>query len=179
MVENSLDSKLVGHLTSESSLDLSNVPFFKMIYSMILEVQETIWQAKKQAVGKGTHTMALELTRVFKSLSQSGEKNIFNQKIIQSKLKETLLRIESCSEHEMEAIMSIVNESAPNQIHYGSVCANQANQVFTVIGFFEKPYNETKLKPNEQLDSFSPEFDPSSPKKYIYGLYYDANSPER
>ena len=48
-----------------------------------------------------------------------------------------------------------------------------------MIGFFEKPYNEAKLRPRELYDNFSPEFDPSSPKKYIYGLYYDANSPER
>ena len=58
--------------------------------------------------------MGLELTRVFKSLSQSGEKNIFTQKLIQSKIREALLKVESCSEYEMEAIMSIVNESAPN-----------------------------------------------------------------
>ena len=66
---NSLDKKLSELLTTKSKLDLVNVPFFKVIFSMIMEVQETIWLAKKQAVGKGTYTMGLELTRVFKSLS--------------------------------------------------------------------------------------------------------------
>ena len=67
---------------TESKLDLSRMPFFKVIFSMIMEAQETIWLATKQAVGIGTYTMGLELTRVFKSLSQSGEKNIFVQKLI-------------------------------------------------------------------------------------------------
>ena len=73
--------------------------------------------------------------------------------------------------------MSIINESSPNQIHVGAACANERNQVFTVIGFSDKQYNKAKNKPHE-LD-FTLDFDPSNQRKIVYGLYYDPNSPER
>lgn len=43
--------------------------------------------------------------------------------------------------------MSIINESCANQIHVGASCANERNQVFTVIGFSDKDYTKAKNKP--------------------------------
>jgi len=73
--------------------------------------------------------------------------------------------------------MSIVAESAPNQIHVGAACANARNQVFTVIGFNDKQYSAVKEKPHEI--SLSLEFDPQSKRSNVYGLYYDQSNPER
>ena len=77
----------------------------------------------------------------------------------------------------MEAIMSIVNEAAPNQTHVGAACSNPKNQVFTVIGYADQPYSTNKNSPSRLACSL--EFDPAGAKSYVYGLYYDANAPER
>ena len=97
--------------------------------------------------------------------------------MISSKVKESLLKIETLPVSEIETIMSVINESAPNQIHVGSSCTNERNQVFTVIGFSDKDYSTSKSKPHEL--KFSLMLDPSSPQKFVYGLFYDPNSPER
>ena len=110
---NPLDLEVKEFIDSKSKLDLSTVPFFKLIYSMILKVQEMIWTDSLQ-VNKSRHVTCFELTRVFKSLPQNGEKNIFMHKHIQSKINEVLMQIETCSGPEMETIMSIINESSPN-----------------------------------------------------------------
>ena len=73
--------------------------------------------------------------------------------------------------------MSIINESCPNYMHVGAACSNEKNQVFTVIGFSEKDYTQAKNKPQDL--EFSLEFDPANSKRFVYGLYYDPNSPER
>ena len=73
--------------------------------------------------------------------------------------------------------MSIISETSPNQIHVGSACSNPKNQVFTVIGFSDKGYDSSKNRPEGM--TWDLEFDPTSQKQYIYGLYYDSNSPER
>ena len=163
-------------MATDASLDLSNVPFFKLIYSMILRVHETIWCDSKQA-NKGRQVISFELARVFKSLTQSDEKNVFIQKLVQSKIKETLLRIETCTAPEIEAVMSIVHESAPNHMHVGAACSNTRNQIFTVIGFSDKDY--TASKNNAQGLDCGLEFDPANSRSVVYGLYFDANSPER
>ena len=121
-----VDKEVSETLQASSCLDLSNVPFFRLIYNMILRTHETIY-ADNLTANKGRHALSLELTRVFKSLPQNGEKNLFVQKLIASKIKETLLRIETCPNHEAEAIMSIINESAPNQVQIGSACINEQN----------------------------------------------------
>ena len=73
--------------------------------------------------------------------------------------------------------MHLMSETVPNRLHVGSVCENQSNQVFTVIGFVEKSLRDMKSKPAE-LD-YGLDFDPTGDKKYVYGLYFDVNSPER
>lgn len=78
---NPLDAELKEYMSTSSKLDLSQVPFFKLIYSMILRVQETIWIDSLQ-VNKGRHVIMFELTRVFKSLPQNGEKNDFIHRLI-------------------------------------------------------------------------------------------------
>jgi len=40
----SLDRELSSHLANACSFDLSSLPFFKLIYSMILQAQQTVWQ---------------------------------------------------------------------------------------------------------------------------------------
>ena len=118
-----------------------------------------------------------ELTRVFRSLPQYGEKNLFIQKLVLSKIKETLVKIETCSTPEIETLMNMINETAPNQLHVGASCSNERNQVFTVIGFSEKSFQQAKQKPQDiDLDLY---FDLSSSKRNVYGLFYDPNSPER
>ena len=97
--------------------------------------------------------------------------------MIQSKIKECLLRIEKCSSPEAEALLSVVSESSPSQIHVGASCANARNQVFTVIGFSDTEYTQAKNKPQDLR--FSLDFDPGSKRKIAYGLYYDPNNPER
>ena len=63
-------------MARESSLDFDQVPFFKLIYSMIHHVQETVWlDSKKLNVGR--QILSFELARVFKSLPSSGDKNLF------------------------------------------------------------------------------------------------------
>lgn len=49
--------------------------------------------------------------------------------------------------------------------------------MFTVLGFSDKDYNKSKTKPADLECSLH--FDPTRDSKYVYGLYYDANSPER
>ena len=78
---NPLDAELKELMSVNSKLDLSSVPFFKLIYSMILNIQETIWTDSKQ-VNKGRHVIGYELTRVFKSLCQNGEKNDFIHRLV-------------------------------------------------------------------------------------------------
>ena len=73
--------------------------------------------------------------------------------------------------------MSIINEASPNQIHVGSACANSKNQVFTVLGFSHTDYTNAKKKPSD-ID-LGLEFDHVNNKKFVYGLFYDPNSPER
>ena len=87
------------------------------------------------------------------------------------------MQIESCSGPEMEAIMSMINESSPNQIHVGSACANSKNQIFTVLGFSQTDYVKAKNKPGDI--ELALEFDHANSKKFVYGLFYDPNSPER
>ena len=59
---------------------------------MILKVQHTVWK-DRETLNKGSHVLTQELVRIFKSLSQNGDKNLFIQKIVQSKIKESLLKI--------------------------------------------------------------------------------------
>lgn len=61
---NQIDIEVSEHLKHTPKLDLSQVPFFRMIYSMILNLQETVWQDSKQ-VNKGRHVLFFELARVF------------------------------------------------------------------------------------------------------------------
>ena len=72
----SLDKEISTALQSNSNLDLSNVPFFNLIFSMILRVHETVYR-DNMTCNKGRHALSLELTRVYKSLPQYGEKNLF------------------------------------------------------------------------------------------------------
>ena len=173
---NKLDEEVAKLLEYESNLDLSNLPFIKLIYNMILKVQQTVWK-DRETLNKGSHVLTQELVRIFKSLSQNGDKNLFIQKIVQSKIKESLLKIQTFSGPEIEALMSIVNESSSNQIHIGASCSNPKNQVFTVIGFSDFPYSRLKQRPQEFTSQF--DFDPSGRRKIAFGLYFDPNNPER
>ena len=112
--ENIFCREIATYLSKNSSLTLGNVPFFKLIYSMILDVQETIWQSNEYTKTEGMHAFAIELTRTFKSLSQNGQKNLFVQRLVSSKIRECLLTIQDCPEYELDAIMGIIGESAPN-----------------------------------------------------------------
>ena len=87
------------------------------------------------------------------------------------------MKIEQCSGAEIDAVMTIISEASPNQIHVGAPCANPQNQVFTVIGFSEIDYNQAKQKP--QNFTFGMHFDPSGNRKIVYGLYFDPSNPER
>lgn len=77
---------------------------------MIVDVQETVWN-DNMLINSGRHVLNLELARIFKSLPKNGEKNLFIQKLVSSKLAEVLLKIEKCSGAEIEAIMAIVAET--------------------------------------------------------------------
>ena len=85
-----LDTEIQGFMQTNSKFDLSTVPFFKLIFNMILNVQEMIWTDSMQ-VNKSRHVICFELTRVFKSLSMNGEKNDFIHRHLQSKLKDVLM----------------------------------------------------------------------------------------
>ena len=75
---NLLEDELSQLMSSNSGLDLANTPFFKLLYTMILRIHEIMWDPSKQEKSQGTYILAIELARVFKHLSQSGQKNIFN-----------------------------------------------------------------------------------------------------
>ena len=76
-----VDVKVAELVNLDTKLDLSQLAFFKMIYSMILKAQGAIWSESSSAAA-GLHVVSLELARVFRSLSNNGERNIFNQKLI-------------------------------------------------------------------------------------------------
>ena len=65
--KNLLDVELKEHMEASSVLDLSQVPFFKMIYCSMLQVHETIWSENMQ-FSRSRHVLNFELARVFKSL---------------------------------------------------------------------------------------------------------------
>mmetsp|Transcript_6104 Transcript_6104/g.7316 ORF Transcript_6104/g.7316 Transcript_6104/m.7316 type:complete len:119 (+) Transcript_6104:52-408(+) len=73
---NTLEAEIAEHLRSTSTLELTNMPFFRLVYSMILQVQQTVWLEREQ-LNRSRHVLSFELARIFKSLSQNGEKNLF------------------------------------------------------------------------------------------------------
>ena len=96
-----------------------------MIFAFITECKEQVWQPNKK--GQKSHIfLCNEHCRVFKSLASLSDKNniVFVQRLVTSKLKEALLRIEELSNAEKEALLSIINETAYLEIHQGSVAKN-------------------------------------------------------
>jgi hypothetical protein len=94
-----------------------------------------------------------------------------------SKISDAFNKVETLSLAEIEALMSITNETTHPSMHVGATCKNKKDQLFTVIGFSEKTWTQLKSNPHEYAIDYV--FDPKGTKKNILGLFFDAELPER
>jgi hypothetical protein len=112
-------------MEQSTSLELSSrVKLFHLIYAMIVESKTKVWNQSDRGV-QGHYMLCNELCRFFKSLTAlTDQSNIFVQKFISNKIREAFMRVENMSLQEMDALFSIVNETALPELHVGSTCMN-------------------------------------------------------
>jgi hypothetical protein len=119
-----------------------------------------------------------ELCRMFKYLACQSEGNILHiQRLVSNRIKDGFLTIEHMKPAEMDALLSIVSETASPDLHVGSVCRNERGQLFTIIGYIQSKW--AQYKNNAQSVSRRLEFSPNGDSQKVIGLFYDAELPER
>lgn len=126
----------------------------------------------------GQYAVTNEVAKTFRVVLQEGDnKNAFWRKILQEELKRVLLKVETCTEHEIDCVMSLVQEASFKRLSTGSVGMTKDNKLLTVLGYSTQQVTKDMTLDAIKALRLKTEF--SDPKQMLVGLYYDPKNPER
>ena len=119
-------SEIKQLMENKTTLNLDQTPFFKMIYNLLCGIKQKMWEEGLQS-NVGLHAVENELAGIFRILVQEGDRNIFTQKLIGKCIKNSLLKVQTFSEPELDTLMSIISESNWRHFHAGTHCTNSSD----------------------------------------------------
>ena len=126
--------------------------------------------------------MIKESVRTIRTLYHEMDKNQSLRKIMNKALLEALADVEgSCSEAQIDAIMSIVLESSIQDMSVGTPCINHEGKKFTILGLFDTGIHSSGEKKNVDHELYlnlnNKLYDNYDGFLSLVGLYYDPEKP--
>jgi len=162
-------------LDISSCVDFKDCHFLRLLFNYLLDSRSVMW-FEDRSTQQGQYAVTNELAKTFRVVFQYGDdKNVFWQRVISKELKRMLLQIQTATDAEIDAIMSLMQESAFKRISAGSLARTNQMQLITVLGFSDKQISSSMQIDDIKKLKLSPEFE--NDKQKLVGLYFNPNNP--
>ena len=160
----------------ENNFQIEGSVFIQFLFNRLTKSRKTLYTGGMNDQF-AINSVLSESVRTIRTFFTEGEKsNESMRTIINESFIFNLMGIEDATEFDIDALMSLIAESAYQRVAIGQPCINKQGKIFTVLGVFPENYMSSKYHEIPILPNNMPD---NEKCMALAGLYYDPQHPER